>query len=777
MSYDTITVPSGQIRRVKLSTGQTHANKLYDITANGAGVIFEAMASNWTLRNIGVKGQQPADENFVKVCVTNSGATGTIENCYFGDGSRPGSVGGIYVMTQPAHRGTLTFDRVNMAHSSNNGMYGSGPGYKGQPGLIHVSNSHFYSNNISNVRLGGPGGTSRVENTTIYVDNSVNGCRDNCSSPGAVNARGVWAWAGRVTVSNCDINCNGYGREIVESNGGSVSVSRSRIGAHASREPPAGCPLSPAAAASGGESGDAVYDHLLIIDGDGSEATYEFNVTGTDAEIVASAAEGATFNAVDDSIAADGKSASGKVFGAADAYEFNGSLDQLRIQGTVERAELDGTAIAESDYREPEPEPTPEPTPAPGNGDSGGDDSAGDGSAPTPNPPDSGGDDSGAGDSGSDSDPDTLEVRIKNTEETGRRLRYIFAAAAITSAGGIEKNDRTYTLPGGEHIARGYLYSAGMNSDTWEVERPVHFWDDDGNIECRLNGRVVTPEELATANAPEPDPAPEPEPEPEPTPDPEPEPPEPLWTFETDFEHATSPSSVYDQLNAPGNQTISTSYARSGSKSLRHAIPRGSHEGAASYWRFPDHGFGEMGLSAGQPDNVTTEFSLFFPSNYSQPNGDTCKLYVSGMNASAGKNYGGGAGTPTGDDGWSVRLYTKGDEASGQTRLGNYTYHMDQSRIYGDEELFTTLRYGEWHDITTEIRLNSVSNGRANADGASRVWVNGDLEYERTNLRWRTTTNQGFDRVGPQTYWGGAMTSPQQNYIHFDNQRIRVDRA
>lgn len=416
-TYDTITVPAGQIRRVKLSSGETHANKLYDITASGAGVIFEAMASNWTMRDIGVKGQQPGDENFLKICVTNSGATGTIERCYFGDGSRPGSVGGIYVMTSPAHRGTLTFDRVNMAHSSNNGMYGSGPGYKGQPGLIHVKDSYFYSNNISNVRLGGPGGTSRVENTTIYVDSSVNGCHDNCSSPGAINARGVWAWAGKVAVSNCDVNCNGYGKELVESNGGSITQTNSRIGAGASRTPPDGVPLSAADAASGGATGDQTYDHLLVIDGDGSEASYTFNVTGADAEIVASAAEGGTFNSVDDQIAADGKSASGKVYDAVDAYEFNGTLDTIRIQGTVERVELDGTAIPESDYRESgngdsgeddsgndgsEPAPTPEPEPEPEPPDSGEGGSGEGGSGPAP--PDSGDTDSGTGDSGNDGD-------------------------------------------------------------------------------------------------------------------------------------------------------------------------------------------------------------------------------------------------------------------------------------------------------------------------------------------------------------------------------------
>lgn len=251
--------------------------------------------------------------------------------------------------------------------------------------------------------------------------------------------------------------------------------------------------------------------------------------------------------------------------------------------------------------------------------------------------------------------------------------------------------------------------------------------------------------------------------------------PDPVWDLNADFETATTPSDVYDEIGQSTNQTISTTVARSGSKSLRHAVPTGSHYGAHDYWNFPTNGFGTMGLDPGQPDAVTTQFSLYMPSNFSQPAGDTCKLYVSGMNASAGPNYGGG-GTPTGDDGWSVRLASKGNTTAGQTQVGNYTYHMDQARIYGEEEYFTTLQYGQWYDFETYVKLNSVNaDGTANYDGISRVWINGTLSYDRTNLRWRTTTDQGFDRLGPQTYWGGDMTSPQNNYFYYDDQRIRVE--
>ena len=251
-SYDTITVPAGEKRQFNIGDGETFENKLIDITADGASAIITATADDFTIRNIAFKGVHPGQENFLKLCVPSGSATGLVENVYFGDGAVRGSKGGIYVMSSPAHRGELTFRNVHIAHISNNALYGSGPGYKGQPGVIHVEDSYFYSSNISNVRLGTGAATSHVRNCTIHVDDSVPACDMNCSSSGAVNARGVWAWAGTVELHDCDIRTNDYGSNLATRDGGRIVQNGSRIGADADTSPPETVPMSAEEAASGG---------------------------------------------------------------------------------------------------------------------------------------------------------------------------------------------------------------------------------------------------------------------------------------------------------------------------------------------------------------------------------------------------------------------------------------------------------------------------------------------------------------------------------------------
>ncbi|WP_137287220.1 hypothetical protein [Halorussus salinisoli] len=254
-SNDTITVPAGETRRISVGDGETFENKLLDVTADGASVVITAFADDFTIRNVGIKGVHPGEENFLKLCVPSEDATGLVENVYLGDGAVAGSKGGIYVHYDPGHEGELTFRQVNVAHSSNNGLYGSSPGHRGQSGLVHVEDSYFYSNNVSNVRLGSPGGTSHVRNTTIHVDDSVNGCDTNCSSPGAVNARGVWAWDGPVALHDCDVRTGSHGSALATRDGGSIEENDSRIGSEADTSPPEGVPTSAEEAAGASSSG------------------------------------------------------------------------------------------------------------------------------------------------------------------------------------------------------------------------------------------------------------------------------------------------------------------------------------------------------------------------------------------------------------------------------------------------------------------------------------------------------------------------------------------
>lgn len=83
---------------------------------------------------------------------------------------------------------------------------------------------------------------------------------------------------------------------------------------------------------------------------------------------------------------------------------------------------------------------------------------------------------------------------------------------------------------------------------------------------------------------------------------------------------------------------------------------------------------------------------------------------------------------------------------------------------------------GQWHYFEQHIKLNTVSNGVANNDGEYRWWINGDLIYERTNLRWtHDLENNAIEYSGPYIGYGGGEESPQYQEVYHDEHRIFVD--
>jgi hypothetical protein len=198
-----------------------------------------------------------------------------------------------------------------------------------------------------------------------------------------------------------------------------------------------------------------------------------------------------------------------------------------------------------------------------------------------------------------------------------------------------------------------------------------------------------------------------------------------------------------------------------------HVIEKGSHRGENNFAYFLDRA--SPGLDPDQPDEVFSRVYVKFDSGWHQPtSADTCKLYWAGCNLSAGPA-GQGGNRPTGADGWSVRVYSRGPVEDGEVAFGSYVYHLDQSPRYGD--LWTwpdSGAVGTWNRIDSYVKLNSVSDGLPNRDGVVRSWLNGDLQLDRDTVRWRTTEDLGFDRLGPGSYWGGQKPSPETNILYYD---------
>ena len=223
-----------------------------------------------------------------------------------------------------------------------------------------------------------------------------------------------------------------------------------------------------------------------------------------------------------------------------------------------------------------------------------------------------------------------------------------------------------------------------------------------------------------------------------------------------------------DHSNRGQNYSIVDGRSHKGSRSVHTTVESGEHYGGAVPYYFPNHGHG-------QPDEVYSRIYIRLDSDWQMADSSTtCKLYWSGANLSAG-GAGRGGDAPTGDDGFSTRVYCRGGSGDGNVTLASYIYHLDQDGQYGDGWNWSDeLPIGEWHQIDTYIKLNSVSGGNANSDGVFRAWLDGNLQDEHTSLRWRTTEEMGVDRVGPGVYWGGNEVSPRDNEIWFDDQRISI---
>ncbi|WP_266077041.1 hypothetical protein [Haladaptatus caseinilyticus] len=248
--YETITVSAGEHKAISVGDGQTYENKLIDVTAEGAGVAFTTSGSGWTIRNVGIKGQHSGESFIMMPGVESKDGEGLIENVYMGDGIKAKeSGGGVWVNANLPHQGVINIKRMHLANAVNNGLYASGPGSQGAYGITNVEDSYFRSNNIANIRMNAKGDrTPYVKNTVVEVDDSTPPCGENCSSPGAVNNRGVWSWYGTTEVINSDIQ-GGF----ATTKGGEVETKNTRTGEQAKMKPPKAVPMSAEEAAKGGK--------------------------------------------------------------------------------------------------------------------------------------------------------------------------------------------------------------------------------------------------------------------------------------------------------------------------------------------------------------------------------------------------------------------------------------------------------------------------------------------------------------------------------------------
>jgi hypothetical protein len=405
-SYETITVSSGQHERIEIGTGETLENTLIDATASGAAVTITAIGDDWTIRNIGVKGKMP-DLDDPNSWLLQANGNGTIENCYFGDGTVDESRwSGMTVWG--SHSGHITVRNCYIAEWDDNAIYSSDPARDdvGSRGTVGVEGCYFRDNNVSHFRHSSDGGY--IENSVIHNTNNVPTTQGN-----VVHSRGVFSNAGRdswsIEVRNCDIdlsssNTNGNATAFAASydaengiNGtptgiqvsdsevvgdvlGDGNVTYDTVGSNPDTSVPSGVPTSAEAAAAGestdGSSGTSdtsdssdsdTEDRLLafITSPDATNATYSFEANGAVEKASATydtpsgnpigANGNETIDVSDGTTTVEGLTGNGY----GDAFRVNGPVTSITIDDpTVMWVELDGEEMTTDEVIEATAEPS-----------------------------------------------------------------------------------------------------------------------------------------------------------------------------------------------------------------------------------------------------------------------------------------------------------------------------------------------------------------------------------------------------------------------------------
>jgi hypothetical protein len=358
---------------VTLGDGDTFENKLIDITNPGAWFRIEAYGSDWTIRNVGIKGEWdvPIDGHEQAISCRVDGGTGVIENVYFADGvadqSLPGLTG-IYV--QRKHAGTLRIDNVNIQHCPNNAIYASSMGKPednaqdappGYGGTTEITNSYAAHCQTAHFRVACTG--SVVENCVAHdgdrgvwakfedvrvVDSDLTGHMQNRADGDVVCGTNVYPSGedATLTLENTVSGHSAPGDQGINYPGNIQGSSADRP---ARTSPPAGVPQSAVEAAQGDGKSTTDAEHTLVVEtADANPGmTYEFTVDG-------SITGGASLESSDTWTEAGGTTtATGEAgWGYSDTYTFEGDLTDWSadVDASLYSVTLDGEVLDTSQF-------------------------------------------------------------------------------------------------------------------------------------------------------------------------------------------------------------------------------------------------------------------------------------------------------------------------------------------------------------------------------------------------------------------------------------------
>ena len=91
--------------------------------------------------------------------------------------------------------------------------------------------------------------------------------------------------------------------------------------------------------------------------------------------------------------------------------------------------------------------------------------------------------------------------------------------------------------------------------------------------------------------------------------------------------------------------------------------------------------------------------------------------------------------------------------------------------VSGTTPIFSGNNLGQWHCVETHMKLNDA--GQSN--GVQELWINGNLEAQKTNLNWvGSYDDYGINAIFLENYWNAGSPTIQERY--FDNFVVSTQR-
>ncbi len=200
-------------------------------------------------------------------------------------------------------------------------------------------------------------------------------------------------------------------------------------------------------------------------------------------------------------------------------------------------------------------------------------------------------------------------------------------------------------------------------------------------------------------------------------------------------------------------------------KSLRVTVPRGEHTGTTFSYRFRER-------QGAEPEEIYFRYYLQLDPDWRQATSGGKLPGISGTYGRAGWG-----GRPVhGNDGWSARGLFVSKNGGTSTTIGFYCYHADMRGKYGDNFRFKpALEHGRWYCIEQYCKLNTPApqGERGKNDGILRGWIDGNLAFEKTDIRFRDTDMLKIQDVWVNVYHGGETPVPKEDiHLYLDNMVI-----